>query len=148
MPTNQQIIDHIKNQNETQYQQWRMQLLKRNMEYSNPNWKTLITKLNPQDEQKFLQWIKQNKVPFNQQDKYPDYDMRGFYKALMDKNPIAQSGINPVTKTLHYPDYWKTPYHESFSSESQWATKGAPSWKGDKLILPSGKVVYQDKPGH
>ena len=61
--------------------------------------------------------------------------------------PISpKAAMNTTTKSLHYPDTYKTPYHESFSAESQWAASGAPTWKGNKLVTPSGEVVFEDKP--
>ena len=127
-------------------QQQRQAILSRNMAYANPNWQQQMAKLNPQQEQAFLQWVSQNKVPVNPNDKTPDYDMRGYWLSLQNAQ-AAKAGINPNTGTLHFPDTFKTPYHESFSAESKWATKGAPTWKEDKLVAPDGKVVFQDKPG-
>ena len=124
----------------------RENLLERNLAYANPGWSNQMTKLNPAQEQAFLNWVQANKVPFNPEDKYPDYDMRGFYVGLMNKDPNAVSAINEATQSLHYPDYWKTPYHESFSSESQWAKEGAPSWRENQLVSPKGEIVFEDKP--
>ena len=117
----------------------------RNMAYANPDWHTGLAQLGPEQEQQFLQWVKANKVPFNPNDKTADYDMRGFWQALQQGDPRATSGINPYTQSMHYPDEWKTPYHESFSASSQWAAEGAPSWIGDTLTTPSGEAVFQDK---
>lgn len=104
------------------------------------------TQLNPATEAKFREWVKANKIPFNPDAKVSDYDMRGFWVALQLQNPLATSAIDPNDKNLHYPDYWKTPYHETFSNQSQWALPGAPSWnKLDQLVLPSGAVVYDDR---
>jgi hypothetical protein len=128
------------------YQKYREDLLARNMAYANPAWTQQVTRLDPVQEQAFLQWIQQNQVPFNPQDKYPDYDMRGFYTGLMNKDPNAVAGINEATQSLHYPDYWKTPYHESFSAESQWAKEGAPTWRENQLVSPKGEVIFEDKP--
>lgn len=72
--------------------------------------------------------------------------MRGFYKALKSGDPKAKNAIDPNDNKLHYPDYWKTPYHQTFSNESQWATKNAPHWTDDdKLVLPNGRVVFDDR---
>jgi len=130
-----------------QLQQEQLQkVYQRNMAYANPDWQTQLAKLSPEQEAEFLKWVQLNNVPFDPAQQNADYDMRGFYQALMSGDPNAQSAINPITQSLHYPDYWKTPYHESFSSESQWATEGAPSWKEDKLVSPSGEVIFQDQP--
>ncbi len=104
------------------------------------------TALNAASEQKFREWVRANKVPFDPAAKVADYDMRGFWLALQAKDPRAASAIDPNDKRLHYPDYWKTPYHETFSNESQWATSGAPTWnKQDQLVLPTGKVIFDDR---
>jgi hypothetical protein len=128
------------------YQKFREDLLKRNMAYAQADWQKQMTKLPPAQEKAFMDWVKANKVPFNAADKYPDYDMRGYYLSTLTDPKGAKAGINPVTQSLHYPDTYKTPYHESFSSESKWARPGAPSWKDNKLVTPSGKVVFEDKP--
>ena len=137
MPTNDEIMAMIDAQR-------RQNLLKRNMAYAVPDWQTKLTTLPPDKEKAFLAWVAQNKVPFNPKDKYQDYDMRGFYQALMNKDPRAMTAVNPNDKMLHYPDTWKTPYHETFSSESQYATEGAPSWQENKLVSPSGEVIFDE----
>ena len=69
--------------------------------------------------------------------------MRGFYKALQNGDEMAKTAVDPHDKQIHFPDYWKTPYHETFSNESQWATKGAPSWNDqDQLVLPNGTILF------
>ena len=118
----------------------------RNMAYAKPDWQTGLAQLSPEQEQQFLQWVKAKNVPFNPNDKTADYDMRGFWQALQQGDARAMSGVNPTTQSLHYPDVWKTPYHESFSAESQWAGDGAPTWQDDKLVSPSGEIIFQDKP--
>ncbi len=105
------------------------------------------TQLDPATELAFRQWLQQNNVPFNPNAVGPtDYDMRGFYQAMQQGNPMAQSAINPNDNLLHYPDYWKTPFHQSFSSESQWAGPAAPSWiNGSQLAAPNGRIVFDEK---
>lgn len=104
------------------------------------------TTLNPQSEAQFRAWLAANKVPFNPEAKLADYDMRGFWLALQSKDPMAASAVNPYDKRIHYPDRWKTPYHETFSAESQWAKPGAPTWnKDDQLVLPSGQLVFDSR---
>jgi len=142
MPNKQAMLDLIRQQ---QYEAQRQALLKRNMAYAHPEWQSQMTQLPPEQEQAFAGWLKANKVPFNPADKYPDYDMRGYYLS-MQQGDAPKAGINPTTKSLHYPDTFKTPYHESFSAESKMATEGAPSWKGDKLVTPTGEIVFEDKP--
>ena len=100
-----------------------------------------------QGEPAFQAWVKQNNIPFDVSAPISDYDMRGFFKALQTGNPLAKSAVNPNDQQLHYPDYWKTPYHETFSAESQWAdpTK-APRWnEKDQLVMPDGTVIYDEK---
>jgi len=104
-----------------------------------------LTRLSPGDEQQFQQWVKQNNVPFDPSPQ-ADYDMRGFYKGLKAGDPHARTGMNSNDGKLHYSDYWKTPYHKSFSAESQWATTGAPRWnEKDQLVLPSGQIVLDER---
>ena len=141
--SDQDVLNLIRAQ---QYEKWRQELLQRNMQYANPAWQQQMAQLTPEQEQVFRQWVASNNVPFNVADKYPDYDMRGYWLSLQSNPQAQQAAINPVTQSLHYPDTFKTPYHESFSSESQWATQGAPSWSDNKLVSPSGEVVFEDKP--
>jgi len=108
---------------------------------------SFTTGLSPTQETGFQQWVKQNNVPFNPQQGLQDYDMRGFYQALMAKDPRAMTAVNPNDSQLHYPDYWKTPYHKSFSAESQWANpQTAPVWnEKDQLVTPSGAIVFDER---
>ena len=105
------------------------------------------TPLNPLEEMAYRQWVQQNNVPTNPQATGPqDYDMRGFYQGLQQQNPKAQSGIDPNDNRMHYPDYWKTPMHQSFSNESQWAPANAPAWNAqDQLVGQGGRVVFDDR---
>lgn len=110
---------------------------------------SLNTQLNPLQELMFRGWVQQNNVPFNPNTQGPtDYDMRGYYQGLQQWNPMARpTGINPNDNLPHYPDYYKTPLHQSFSSESQWAGPNAPSWINDsQLANPNGQVVFDEKP--
>lgn len=104
-----------------------------------------LTKLAPADEQKFQQWVQTAHIPFDPSST-ADYDMRGFWQGLQSGDPHATTGVNPNDKQLHFSDWWKTPYHQSFSAESQWATAGAPKWnEKDQLVLPNGKVVFDER---
>lgn len=105
------------------------------------------TPLDPGTEQFFRQWVAHNKVPFNPDATEPqDYDMRGFYQGLMQQNPKAVSAVDPNDGRLHYPDFWKTPLHATFSNESQWAPANAPEWNAqDQLVSGGGKVLFDDK---
>ena len=101
----------------------------------------------PDAELKFQQWVKQNNIPFDPAAPVSDYDMRGFYQALQAGDPKAKEAFNANDGQMHFPDYWKTPYHESFSNESQWAdTSKAPKWNDkDQLVTPDGKVVFDER---
>lgn len=104
-----------------------------------------LTKLSPEDEQKFQEWVKNNDIPFDPSPK-ADYDMRGFWKSLQTKDGHASTGIDPNDGKLHFTDYFKTPYHETFSRESKWATKDAPEWNNkDQLVDKNGKVIFDDR---
>lgn len=106
-----------------------------------------LTKLNDKDEAAFQQWVKENKIPFDPSPK-ADYDMRGFWKGLTSGDPNARQALNANDGQMHFSDYWKTPYHQSFSAESKWAGKGAPTWNDqDQLVLPDGKVVFDERNG-
>ncbi len=105
------------------------------------------TPLNPLAELLFRGWVQQNNVPFNPNAPGPtDYDMRGYWQGLQNGSPMARpSEINPNDNQLHYPDYWKTPMHQSFSNESQWAGPAAPSWINDsQLASPNGRIVFDE----
>lgn len=104
-----------------------------------------LTQLDPFNEASFQQWVAANKVPFDPS-QTADYDMRGFYMALKNGDPIAATALNANDGQMHYPDYWKTPYHQSFSNESKFAGKDAPMWNDrDQLEAPSGRVVFDER---
>jgi hypothetical protein len=120
-------------------------VLKRNQPYVKSGQHQYDTNLGL-SEPDFRYWIAQNKVPFDSNATSTDYDMRGFYQALTSGDPHAQSAINPNDKRMHYPDYWKTPMHETFSSESQWAGPTAPQWnQKDQLISPGGRILKDER---
>lgn len=105
------------------------------------------TPLKPDEEKQFLGWVQQNKVPFDPKEDKPDYDMRGFWKALQAKDPRATQGVDPYDKKMHFPDTWKTPNHKTFSNESIYALPTAPKWVGNRFLVDSktGRVLYDDK---
>lgn len=126
-------------------QQWLASLQKnyaRNKQWAKPG--PYVTTLSPEQESQFRTWVKENNVPFNPGDKVSDYDMRGFWLALQNKDPIAQTAVNKYDNRIHYPDYWKTPYDLTFSNQSKWATESAPAWKynGTRLVAPSGEILF------
>lgn len=119
----------------------------RNKNYVKPGAANFQTALTPDGEQAFRKWVTSNKVPFDPDQKGPqDYDMRGFYAALQSGDPDAKSATDRNDGKLHYPDKWKTPYHETFSAESQWATPDAPKWNDkDQLVAKDGRVLFDDR---
>jgi hypothetical protein len=135
--------------------------LARNKPYVAGGAKDFSTRLSSADEAKFRDWVTTNKIPFDPNQATPDYDMRGFWKTSQDPKAWsalqtagnvppdlqpASTRIDPNDNKPHFPDYWKTPYHETFSNESQWATKDAPHWTGDdKLVDNKGNVVFDDR---
>lgn len=135
--------------------------LARNQAYLAPGSHTYNTQLSSADEGRFRQWVTNNKVPFDPNAKVSDYDMRGFWKTSQDPEAwkaLQQSGkipeeispagtkVDPNDGRPHYPDWWKTPFHQTFSNESQWAGPNAPHWTDDdKLMTPDGKVVFDDR---
>lgn len=103
------------------------------------------TALSPEEEQQFGSWVSANKVPFNGRDPVQDYDMRGFWKGLQSGDPDAMTAVDPNDQRMHFPDKWKTPYHETFSADSQYATPDAPHWQDNrKLVDKDGKTLYDD----
>lgn len=103
------------------------------------------TQLSPLEEMAFRQWVSTNKVPFNPDSQSSDYDMRGFYRGLQQNSPMSQSSVNQNDNRLHYSDYYKTPSHNSFSGESQWADENTPRWANDtQLADPNGRVVFDE----
>jgi hypothetical protein len=75
--------------------------------------------------------------------------MRGFFRALLSGDPRAASAIDPNDQRMHYPDFWKTPQHETFSKESQWALPNSPAWnEQDQLVSPGGRIVFDDRKGN
>lgn len=105
------------------------------------------TQLSPLDEMAFRQWVKQNGIPFDPNAASSDYDMRGFYQGMQNQNPMARSAVNETDGKLHYSDYYKTPSHQSFSRESQWADPNTPQWiNGSQLAAPNGRIVFDETP--
>lgn len=122
-----------------------LQMYQRNRAWAVPN-SNYQTQLTDTEEEGFLQWLKKNKIPFDVSDKFPDYDMRGYYKEFM----AGGTGATYDPSRMHFTDKYKTPYHESFSRESQYAVPDkAPFWQdvtggGNRLVTPQGKVLYQE----
>jgi hypothetical protein len=114
----------------------------RNAPYVKGTPSTYTTTHTPAEEQLYQAWVDKNKVPTAGN----DYDMRGFYRGLLSGDPVAASAIDPNDQRMHYPDKWKTPAHETFSRESQWATPNAPAWnEKDQLVSSGGRVLFDDR---
>lgn len=103
------------------------------------------TTLAPAEEQQFKSWVNTNKVPW-QDSPTADYDMRGFWKGLQSGDPTARTAINSVDNQIHYPDKWKTPYHQTFSNESQYATPNAGHWQGETFVPPATQSTAGARP--
>lgn len=101
-----------------------------------PPW---TTKLAGNEEYAFQKWVKQFNIPWKDEPT-ADYDMRGFWKALTSGDQRAVRNM----KTKHFPDVWKTPYHQTFSNESMYAKPEAPHWQGNQLINSKGQVIYSE----
>lgn len=119
----------------------------KNQAFVKPGANNFTTALQPQQEAQFRSWVQKNKVAFDPNAKTPDYDMRGFWLGLQTGDPHATTGVNKNDGKLHFTDYWKTPYHKSFSNESQWANPAtAPHWTNDdKLVTPTGQTVFDER---
>ena len=103
------------------------------------------TALPIQQELAFRQWVNQNRIPFDDSPT-SDYDMRGFYQAMMSGDPAAATQVSTFDGLPHFPDTYKTPYHRSFSRESKYATENAPTWQGDRLVNKLGSVLIDETP--
>jgi hypothetical protein len=103
------------------------------------------TQLSPADEAKFQQYLADHsdRRDLGRTDDQT-YDLRGWWKAAQAGDPRAATRV-AGDGLIHRNDYWKTPFHQSFSRESQWAGPNAPIWQGNKLVDPAtGAVVHDD----
>jgi hypothetical protein len=116
-----------------------------NARYAKPG--PYITELDPKEEAQFQQWVKSNKIPFDPSPS-SDYDMRGYWKDIASKGK-SETAVNQYDNRIHFPDTYKTPYHESFSNESKYANENAPRWVGNRYLVDpaSGTPVFDDKTG-
>ena len=72
-----------------------------------------------------------------------DYDYRGLFR-----DSQAQKGsMDTNDGEIHFTDKYKTPYHESFSRESQYATPDAPFWLKNRYLIDqkTGETLFDDK---
>lgn len=74
--------------------------------------------LSPADQAAFAAWLVAFRVPFNANAAFTDYDMRGYWLAVIKPGGVWDG--------QHFPDTWKTPYDTTFSAESQYAAPGCP----------------------
>lgn len=103
------------------------------------NWQTPLNFL---DELNFRHWVQRNNVPFDPNDPHSDYDMRGFWQAQQKGDPQAQ---RDTFGNMHFPDTWKTPYHETFSNQSMYANpKLAGHWIGNKFYDATGNLIKDE----
>ena len=112
------------------------------------------TQLPPEDETTFRAWAKREVPTFALDDPLSDYDMRGFWKTAIrhpeEWNNLAKQGLLPKEKTgmqagkRHFVDYWKTPYHPTFSTQSKYSTpeRRGGEWGQER----SGKWMFTPGP--
>ncbi len=109
------------------------------------------TSLKDTEETQFREWLATQKdgpfAEFDPDAKIVDYDARGFWKAAKAGDPRASLAKNPTDNKMHADDFWKTPYHQSFSNESGYAFPTAPYWANNhQLVDPATKqVVFDEK---
>ena len=94
------------------------------------------TALSPDEERRFQQWARRYGIRM-EPGWNEDYDMRGLWKSSPDISPDPRG---------HWPDWYKKPFHPTFSNESIYATPDAPHWEGYRLITPAGNVVADETP--
>lgn len=114
----------------------REQSFKLNRQWAKPG--PYVTHLSPEDESEFMAWAKKNpQAVEGELGPTPDYDIRGYWKAMKAGDPLAVQSA----KNKHFPDKWKTPYSGVFSKESKYALPNAPHWEGNKLVTADGRLV-------
>lgn len=91
----------------------------------------------------FAHWVNKNQIPVDVGSK-SDYDMPGYFKS--EKAGQSSSEINEIDNQRHFPDTFKTPYHNSFSGESKYADENAPHWDGTLLKSPENEVEAIELP--
>lgn len=108
-----------------------------------------LTHLSPDDEAKFINWMKDNPGVVDQNevnDPKAGYDVRGWWLAGEHGDPQAKRVRNAWDGKMHSSDKWKTPYNGTFSNESMYATPDAPRWHGDQLVTKDGRLVTDETP--
>lgn len=89
-----------------------------------------LTVLTPAKEREFQAWTHAIGEPAQD-----NVDARGRWLALRAGDPRAQD-----------PAAWQLPSHPMFSSASVHAGPDAPSWSGDVLLSPDGRIVADQRP--
>lgn len=102
------------------------------------------TRLSYTDELEFQKWVRDHRIPYEDTPR-ADYDMRGYFQAMRRGDPNAQTQVSAFDGKPHFPDTYKTPYHETFSNESMYATPNAPRWD-EKNVLRNkiGGVIFDE----
>ena len=120
----------------------------RALAYRNSPRESYISPMTPAERDAFTAWVRQNNVPYDPSPK-ADYDMPGFWLALKNGDPRAKSAISPDDNRMHFPDTWKTPYHQTFSNESQYSTNPYdPKWvRNGKFfdLVQGGQVLKRER---
>ncbi len=141
--TPKELLDYSKSPMEPMLQHERFATAIKQPDYPGDNpYRTYLTET---DENTFKAWVSDERIPYDPSSS-ADYDMRGYYKDVVLKGKDKRTR-NENDGQLHFPDTYKTPYHETFSNESKYADKEkAPFWVGDRfLVSPDGKVRFDDK---
>ena len=124
------------------------QAFAQNKAYLKPDATSFATTLPPEQEAAFQAYIADKSDPTDLGRNVDNtYDMRGWFQGMQAGDPRAALVVNPNDGLKHRDDWWKTPYHPSFSVDSQWAdpTK-APKWnEQDQLVLPNGSIVFDER---
>lgn len=116
----------------------------RNAKWARDGLTSYVTALDPTQEMQFREWVEKGRIPFDPDQLDPDYDMRGYWT----DGQQGGAQVNANDGQPHYPDTYKTPFHQSFSRESRYARPDAPYWANDhQLVDPAtGEVVYDERP--
>lgn len=101
-----------------------------------------VTSLSPDQEEQFKKWVSDAGIPFDPSPQ-SDYDMRGFWADLVGGGGRAPKDFKKSDGSFSFPDYFTTPYSQTFSNESRWATPGAPTWnEKDQLVDRKGNIIF------
>lgn len=122
-----------------------MDAFNRNRPYTDPKWGgNFQTQIPLAQMVAYLSWLKQAAPWVVNPETGRDYDYAGFWLAQQAGYPMAQTTTNPFLNETHFPDYWKTPFHATFSNESRYAKPNAPHWEEDRLTDSKGKTLFTE----